>query len=92
MLRELAKVLGLTLTERELQIDPAPYIRLATKYELQVEANQPASYYIEHLIAKRSDFRKEKNWAGADGIRDSLAEVGTVIEDTPKGSTWRQGS
>ncbi len=91
MLRELAEVLGLTLKEREIQIDPATYIRLATKYELQVEDNQPASYYIEHLIAKRSDFRKEKNWAGADGIRDSLAEAGTVIEDTPQGTVWRQG-
>ena len=30
--------------------------------------------------------RAEKNWAVADGVRDGLADLGFVIEDTPQGA------
>jgi cysteinyl-tRNA synthetase len=46
---------------------------------------------ILDLIARRETARKEKNWAGADEIRNEAAAMGIVMEDGPKGTTWRPG-
>ncbi|MDD3994447.1 MAG: cysteine--tRNA ligase [Dehalococcoidales bacterium] len=40
---------------------------------------------IQKLIQERQTFRKEKNWEKADAVREKLAELGVVIEDTPTG-------
>ena len=45
---------------------------------------------IEALIAKRTQAKKEKNWALADEIRDELKAKGIMIEDTPQGVRWRK--
>ncbi|MFQ5628235.1 MAG: cysteine--tRNA ligase [bacterium] len=47
---------------------------------------------IQAILQLRQDFRKEKNFAQADKIRDSLADAGLIIEDTPEGVKWRWGS
>ena len=44
---------------------------------------------ILNLIAQREAARKEKNWARADEIRTQAAGMGIVLEDGPKGTTWR---
>ena len=44
---------------------------------------------ILNLIAQREAARKEKNWARADEIRTQAAAMGIVLEDGPKGTTWR---
>lgn len=44
---------------------------------------------IERLIEDRKRARTEKKWAEADAIRDRLKEMGVVLEDGPKGTTWR---
>ncbi len=44
---------------------------------------------IEALIQKRTEARKNKNWALADEIRDSLKARGIVLEDTPDGVKWK---
>ncbi|HSR13125.1 MAG TPA: cysteine--tRNA ligase, partial [Thermodesulfobacteriota bacterium] len=41
------------------------------------------------LIAQREAARREKNWARADEIRNEAAGLGVVLEDSPKGTTWR---
>jgi cysteinyl-tRNA synthetase len=46
--------------------------------------------WIEQAIADRLAARKAKNWAEADRIRDELKAKGIVIEDGPKGTTWRR--
>ena len=43
---------------------------------------------VEELIAKRTEARKNKNFAEADAIRDKLKEMGIVLEDTPQGVKW----
>lgn len=45
---------------------------------------------IEQLIEDRNQARQEKNFARADQIRDSLAEQGIALEDTPQGIRWRR--
>ncbi len=56
-------------------------------------ANQsgPTAAEIEGQIAARLAARKAKNFTEADRIRDVLAAAGVILEDTPKGTTWRRG-
>lgn len=44
---------------------------------------------IDNLIAQRKEARASKNWALADEIRDKLAAMKVVVEDTADGSSWR---
>ena len=43
---------------------------------------------IEDLIAKRTEARKNRDFATADAIRDQLKEMGIILEDTPQGVKW----
>ena len=45
---------------------------------------------IERLVAERSEARKTRDFARADEIRDCLAELGVVVEDTPHGAVWHR--
>ncbi|WP_160036589.1 cysteine--tRNA ligase [Paenibacillus sp. An7] len=45
---------------------------------------------VEKLIQERAEARKAKDWARSDEIRDELADMGIVIEDTPQGVRWRR--
>ena len=46
---------------------------------------------IEARIAEREQARRAKNFARADEIRQELAALGVILEDTPSGTTWRRG-
>ncbi len=43
---------------------------------------------MQLLIEMRADARRNKDFATADRIRDSLAEVGVILEDRPGGTEW----
>ena len=45
---------------------------------------------IEALIRERQDARKSKNFARADEIRDQLADMGILLEDTREGVKWKR--
>jgi cysteinyl-tRNA synthetase len=45
---------------------------------------------IEQMIAARAAAKRAKNYAEADSIRNDLLDAGIVLEDTPRGTTWRR--
>ena len=47
---------------------------------------------IEAKIAERIAARKAKDFARADQIRQDLIAKGVILEDGPKGTTWRRAS
>ncbi|KAA8995981.1 cysteine--tRNA ligase [Paenibacillus spiritus] len=53
-------------------------------------AEEGADEEIERLIEERTEARKTKNWARSDEIRDQLAAMGIVLEDTPQGVRWKR--
>lgn len=59
------------------------------RVEKSIDAN--LSVKVEGLIAARAAARKAKNFAEADRIRGEIAALGVVIEDGPKGTSWRVG-
>ncbi|MBN2031952.1 MAG: cysteine--tRNA ligase, partial [Deltaproteobacteria bacterium] len=77
-LRAAAEVLGI-LEER-----PEAFFETVATPSSKVD---PAE--IEALIEKRAKARTEKNFAMADDIRKLLKEKGIVLEDGPKGTSWR---
>ena len=74
---------------------------LADSYMLGLLYNDPEAWFkgadtdneaaeIEALIAQRAEAKKNKDWATADAIRNSLKERGIVLEDGPSGTTWKR--
>jgi cysteinyl-tRNA synthetase len=48
-----------------------------------------ADAFIELLIQVRRELRQQKLWALSDLVRDRLAELGVLLEDSKDGTTWR---
>jgi cysteinyl-tRNA synthetase len=44
---------------------------------------------IQRLIDERTQARLQKNWNRADAIRQQLADLDILLEDTPQGTIWR---
>jgi cysteinyl-tRNA synthetase len=68
---------------------------LATLDPADIEHRRPPSdlsdeelQAIEHLVADRTQARKERDWARADQIRAQLDELGVQVTDTPEGPAW----
>ncbi|MEA3202188.1 MAG: cysteinyl-tRNA synthetase [Thermoplasmata archaeon] len=54
------------------------------------EAVEDAAPLLDLLLELRQDARKRKDFAQSDRIRDRLAELGYVIEDSANGPRWRK--
>ncbi len=65
---------------------PADYIEKRNLAAL--EASGLSLLTLKSLIEERNQARKEKDWTKADEIRDSLAQKGIVLKDTPSGTKW----
>ncbi len=44
---------------------------------------------LNYLLDLRKEARQQENYELADRIRDDLAEMGVMVEDTPRGPEWR---
>jgi cysteinyl-tRNA synthetase len=84
--RELAAVLGVA------QLDPEQWFRLrAPGADTSNTGAGLSDQDIEQRIAARLAARKSRDFAGADRLRDELAQQGVILEDKPDGTTlWRR--
>ncbi len=44
---------------------------------------------LDLMVQLRTDARAEKNFAMADKVRNSLADLGITLEDRKEGTAWR---
>jgi cysteinyl-tRNA synthetase len=51
----------------------------------------PTEAEIEAAIASRQAARRAKDFKESDRIRDDLKAQGVILEDGPKGTTWKRG-
>ena len=82
-LRALGGVLGL------LQRDAAEFLQSAPSSEAAGDSGLSADE-IKRLIAARDAARAAKDYPESDRIRKRLAEAGIVLEDSPRGTSWRR--
>jgi cysteinyl-tRNA synthetase len=45
---------------------------------------------IDALVAEREQARRTRNFARSDSIRNELAALGIVIEDSKEGARWKR--
>lgn len=69
-----------------LQSDPEEWLR----GRAEGEKEGPSDSDIDQMVEDRIAARKAKNFAEADRIRDALQEQGVILEDGPKGTSWRR--
>jgi len=55
-------------------------------------AGRLVPHLVELLLEVRQQARAGRDFATADAIRDRLALLGVVVEDTPQGARWRLSS
>ena len=63
-----------------------------SEWDKQIEISGPELAEIEKLINERKIFKDNKDFSGADAIRDSLLEKGIELIDTENGTTWKSKS
>jgi cysteinyl-tRNA synthetase len=84
-------VLGLTPSEKWLEepqrVLPENFLECLRSKGVAVNGTT-AEEAVEHVIAARSQARKEKNWAESDRLRDLLASCGVALKDSKDGTTW----
>jgi cysteinyl-tRNA synthetase len=44
---------------------------------------------LDKMIAERAEARKNKDYKTGDEIRNNLAGMGILLQDSPKGTEWR---
>ena len=54
----------------------------------QFGIDEEKKQYIQDQITKRTEAKKEKNFALSDAIRDELLNDGIALMDTPNGTMW----
>ena len=84
---ELADVLGIQLDRESASNLPAELVDLA-RAQAGYEGDS-AEEAAEVLLQARQEARAAKNWAVADAIRDGIAALGLVVEDTAAGARLR---
>ncbi|HEY8069582.1 MAG TPA: cysteine--tRNA ligase [Burkholderiales bacterium] len=86
-LKALGGILGLLQSDSQVFLQG----RLSFKGELKAELVLAGfNKSVEALIAERETAKKAKNFAESDRIRTQLLDAGIVLEDGPKGTTWRR--
>lgn len=56
----------------------------------QESSTEEYNQLMEVILNIRQCCREQKQWGIADSIRDELANIGIVIEDSPQGARWKK--
>jgi len=67
-------------------------IGIASLWDKHFSRDQTGDERIEQLIKDRNDARKNKDFAKADMIRQSLSDEGIILTDLPDQTTWHRDS
>lgn len=88
-LRELASVLGLRLegVVSGAALDAVALSKLASELSVVCSGTDVDST-VDALIARRTSARAERDFALSDRIRDELAALDVILEDTADGTRW----
>jgi cysteinyl-tRNA synthetase len=70
-----------------LQADPDSWLGYG-----QTETGDIDTEKLNAMLEARNEARARKDYAAADKIRDEMAALGFVIEDTPEGAIWKKKS
>ena len=63
-----------------------------SEWNKQIEISNSEIAEIDKLIIQRKALKENKDFAGADAIRDSLLEKGIELIDSEDGTTWKSKS
>lgn len=93
---ELVRVINQTRAEGGLNDQLAPaqalLLKLTSTLGLAIEketvSNQAVDGFVDLLIEIRKDLRANKMWALSDKVRDQLAGLGVILEDSKDGTSW----
>ncbi|MCX6834099.1 MAG: cysteine--tRNA ligase [candidate division Zixibacteria bacterium] len=77
----------LSAAERDKALETLRRIDKVLGFQVEREALDSE---IEALIAKRTEARKNKDFAMSDKIRDDLLKMGIILEDTGQGVKWKR--
>lgn len=61
---------------------------LGLSLDISRDVDQKVDGFVELLIEIRRELRANKLWALSDKVRDRLAELGVVLEDSKEGTSW----
>ena len=80
-------------TDAELNSAQTLLAELTGVLGLELEKNRggenASDEFIDLLVEVRTEIRTQKLWQLSDKIRDRLAELGVIIEDSKEGTSWR---
>ncbi|AAL02649.1 cysteine--tRNA ligase [Rickettsia parkeri] len=97
IINDYAKGVFISKTEEERQLNAsaiitcANFIGLMNKTPHEWFNSGVDELYVNELVNKRLEAKKQKNWLLADQIRNQLLEEKIILEDRPDGTTiWRK--
>ncbi len=64
--------------------------RIDSVLNVLTEAAETLSTAEQQLLEARNQARRDRNWAEADRLRQELLARNIILEDTPKGTTWKR--
>ncbi|HUO46876.1 MAG TPA: cysteine--tRNA ligase [Acidimicrobiia bacterium] len=85
--REIMEVLGIRADAQNLDGLAIPLEELAESFDLPFGTSEEL---IGALLAARADARAGRDFTRSDLIRDGLAAIGVVVEDTADGARWHR--
>jgi cysteinyl-tRNA synthetase len=85
---EIVGVLGFQAPPSELSEIAAGILELLSSLDLDPAATPEEN--VARLLVERDRARSDSAWERADAVRDGLAALGVVVEDTPDGARWHR--